>query len=191
MKDVYTIALGVNDAGYWLNGQTSVVDYPCVTAYPQQSQYGSLTITENDVMADIDLADYENNQNSYAGWYAGIIQRLKSVRKDAIIFCITNPSGSNISEWNQVIRIIVNKLNAYYGKETIFLVDLREYNPITPKMDDNCNLNGHYSAFGYLYSAYQISSYIDWIIRNNIDQFRGTSLIGTGSVVNDFDTFLI
>lgn len=187
--DVYTIALGVNDMGYWKAGNTSVVDYPCVTAYPNQEQYGSLVLTTEDVMNDVDLSDYNNNANSYSGWYAGIIQRIKTIRKDAMIFCITNPASKN--EWNQTIRILVNELNTYYGKPTIWLIDLETYNPINPEIQDNCNLNGHLSAFGYLYSAYQISSYIDWVIRNNIDAFRGTSLIGTNSVVEDFDTFLL
>lgn len=183
VRDVYTIALGVNDRNYWLNNQTSVVDYPCVTAYPNQSQYGSLTITEENVTDDVDFTDYDNNENSYAGWYAGIIQRVKSVRPDAHIFCLTNPSIE--SEWNQVIRILVNKFNELYPN-TIWLVDLRTYNPFNNQIRTYIDLNGHYSAFGYLYGAYQISTYIDWIIRNNILAFKGSSLIGTGSTADDW-----
>lgn len=186
LKDVYTLALGVNDRGYWLKNRTDVVDYPCVTAYPNQSQYGSLTITKAQVLADIDLDDYNNNANSYAGWYAGIIQRIQSVRKHAHIFCITNPGEGGGKEWNQVIRLVVEIMREKYGTY-IWLVDLATYNPITPEMSQNCSLNGHLSAFGYLYSAYQISTYIDWLIRNNIDAFRGSSLIGTGATVNPWE----
>ena len=184
LKDVYTIGLGVNDRGYWMAGRTATVDYPCVTAYPNQSQYGSLTLTVQEILQDVDDSNYNNNANSYAGWYAGIIQRIKSVRKDAHIFCITSPGGGN--EWNQVIRCLVNHFRSIYGN-TIWLIDFETYNPITPEISANCNLNGHLSAFGYLYYAYQISTYIDWLIRNNIDDFRGTSLIGTGATVKQFD----
>ena len=185
LKDAYTIALGVNDRGYWLDGATSVVNYPCVTAYPNQNQYGALTITKADVLADIDLDDYTNNADSYAGWYAGIIQRIKSVRPDSHIFCITNPGEGGGEEWNQTIRLVVEIMQEKYGN-TIWLIDLATYNPNTQEINANCNLNGHWSAFGYLYAAYEISTYIDWLIRNNIDAFRGSSLIGTGSSAKEW-----
>jgi hypothetical protein len=186
LKEAYTIGLGVNDRGYWLAGNTAIVDYPCVTEYPNTSDYGALTITKADVLSDIDLSDYNNNENSFAGWYAGIIQRLKSVRKDAHIFCITNPSEGGGKEWNQTIRHIVDIMVEKYG-ETIWLIDLETYNPTTLSIQANCDLNGHQSAFGYLYHCYEISTYIDWLIRNNIDAFRGSSLIGTGASVNKWD----
>ena len=195
LKDVYTIGLGVNDRGYWMGGQTSIVDYPCVTAYQNQSDYGNLTLTEQEILADVNDADYTQNANSYAGWYAGIIQRIKSVRKDAHIFCITNPQDINVSknEWNQVIKVLVDHFNDYYGKKTIWLVDLEAYNKGVNQawFKTYCNLNGHFSAFGYLYFGYQISTYIDWIIRHNILDFKGTALIGSGNVADDYDTFLI
>ena len=188
LKDVYTIALGVNDRGYWMAGRTDVVDYPCVTAYPNPAQYGRIELTEKQVLNDVSLENYENNANSYAGWYAGIIQRLKSVRKDAHIFCITNPAtGQSNSEWNQVIRILVKALNEHYGNNTIWLVDLARYNTNNVDMNKYFDLNGHLSAFGYLYFAYQISTYIDWIIRNNILDFKGSSLIGTGASAHSFE----
>lgn len=183
VRDVYTIALGVNDRNYWRAGRTDVVDYPCVTAYPNQSQYGSLTITLANVTDDIDLSNYNNNADSYAGWYAGIIQRIKSIRPDSHIFCLTNPSVE--SEWNQVVRILVNIFNEIYP-DTVWLVDLSEYNPFNTQIKAYIDLNGHYSAFGYLYGAYQISTYIDWIIRNNILAFKGSSLIGTGATADDW-----
>ena len=192
LKDVYTIALGVNDRGYWMANNTTVVDYPCVTAYLNQSDYGNLELTEQEVLADVNDSDYTQNANSYAGWYAGIIQRVKSVRKDSHIFCITNPVSYH-NEWNQVIRILVNHFNEYYNKQTIWLVDLEAYNTAENLQwfGQNCYLNGHLSAFGYLYSAYQISTYIDWIIRHNVQAFKGSALIGSGNVADNYDTFLI
>ena len=184
LKDAYTIALGANDRAYWF--ANSVVDYPCVTAYPNKNQYGSLTITKAEVLADINLSDYTNNADSFAGWYAGIIQRLKSIRPDAHIFCITNPGESGGKEWNQVIRLVAEIMMEEYGNN-VWLVDWATFDPITPEIAENCNLNGHWSAFGYLYAAYIISTYIDWLIRSNIDAFRGTSLIGTGYIANEWE----
>lgn len=146
-------------------------------------------MTEQEILQDVDDTNYANNSNSYAGWYAGIIQRIKSIRKDAHIFCITNPSGGD-NEWNQVIRCLVSHFRNLYGN-TIWCIDIAMYNPITSEIQSNCNLNGHLSAFGYLYYGYQISTYIDWLIRNNINDFRGTSLIGTGATTNQFDKIFI
>lgn len=41
-------------------------------------------------------------------------------------------------------------------------------------------LNGHLSPMGYMYMAFIMNTYIDWIIRNNGVKFRDTALIGTG-----------
>ena len=35
------------------------------------------------------------------------------------------------------------------------------------------------NAMGYEYTAYMMSTYIDWIIRNNVDAFKQTSFIDT------------
>lgn len=188
LKDAYIIGLGVNDASYWMSGQTTIVDYPCVTAYPNQSDYvDGLVLTDNDIMNDIDVFDYNNNANSFAGWYAGVIQRIKSVRKDAYIFCCTLPAAKNNNAYSQVIRKIVEKLNTHYKEGTIWLLDLARFNPITTEMAQYIKNDSHLTAFGYLYSAYQITSYIDWIIRHNIQKFKDVPFIGTNIVSEIFD----
>lgn len=192
LKDAYIIGLGVNDSAYWMSGQTTIVDYPCVTAYPKQSDYvDGLVLTENDIMNDIDVFDYNNNANSFAGWYAGVIQRIKSVRKDAYIFCCTLPASKNNNAYSQVIRKIVEKFNAHYKEGTIWLLDLAKFNPITTEMAQCIKNDSHLTAFGYLYSAYQFTSYIDWIIRHNIKKFKDVPFIGTNIVSEMFDEYKI
>ena len=192
LKDAYIIGLGVNDASYWMSGQTTIVDYPCVTAYPNQSDYvDGLVLTENDIMNDIDMLDYNNNANSFAGWYAGVVQRIKSVRKDAYIFCCTLPAARFNSPYSQVIRKIVEKFNAHYKEGTIWLLDLAKFNPITTEMAQYIKNDSHLTAFGYLYSAYQFTSYIDWIIRHNIQKFKDVPFIGTNIVSEIFDEYKI
>lgn len=194
-KDVYIVSIGGNDCGYWLSGQyPTIADYPCVTDYPNVSDYGNLTITKENVLKDINLDDCEQNANSFAGWYAKILQRIKSVRKDAQIFCLSIPIRSTAySEWWQTVGILVDIMNEYYGKKTFWFIDLYSYNDNDDKnwLYWNGMLNGHPSEVGYIYLMYQIATSIDWIIRNNTQHFKGSSLIGTGFVVDDYDTFLI
>ena len=192
LKDAYIIGLGVNDRAYWMSGQTTIVDYPCVTAYPNQYDYvDGLVLTENDIMNDIDMFDYNNNANSFAGWYAGVVQRIKSVRNDAYIFCCTLPASEFNNPYSQVIRKIVEKLNTHYKEGTIWLLDLANFNPITTDMAHNIKNDSHLTAFGYLYSAYQFTSYIDWIIRHNIQKFKDVPFIGTNIVSEIFDEYKI
>ena len=158
LKDGYIIALAVND---------------------RSKSYGV-----GDVSTDIDDSDYNNNAETYVGYYAGIIQRLKSVQPTCKIFCVTAPSATYDS-YNAAIRNIVNHFAAIYPKD-IFCIDLRLYMPIpagqttpTGGLNSGYHLNGHLSPAGYQYTAWVMNTYIDWIIRHNGEKFKGTAIIGT------------
>ena len=181
IKEAYFIALGQNDSNLFLGGG-SWSNYPCVTNYPNASDYTEqLILTRNDVLNDIDLNNYNNNLYSFAGYYCRILQRVKELQPKGYIFIVTDPFLTEIgnSKWNDCIRIIYQIYKEIYN-DSIWLIDLDTYitniNEIKPKI----SLNGlHSSAFGYCYVSYIMNTYLDWIIRNNIDAFRRTSLIGT------------
>lgn len=143
-KQAYCIALGVNDRA---------------------------SLSPGDADTDIDLTDYTNNADTFAGWYAGIIQRLRSVNPKCRIFCITIPYNNQQGylDNNEVIRAIVPKFSKCY------LVDLANYhwNP------GGLALNDHLSPAGYQWAAWEINTYIDWIIRNNMSDFRDIAFVGT------------
>ena len=144
-KEAYCIALGVNDRS---------------APYPK-----------GDADTDINLSDYTQNADTFAGWYAGIIQRLRSVNPKCRIFCITIPYNNQQGylDNNEVIRAIVPKFNRCY------LVDLANYH-WTPS---GLGLNDHLSPAGYQWAAFEINTYIDWIIRNNMDDFKDIAWVGT------------
>ena len=51
-----------------------------------------------------------------------------------------------------------------------------------PNITDNMQYymkNGHPTPYGYMYMAYLMNTYVDWIIRNNKDKFMDVTLIGT------------
>jgi hypothetical protein len=48
-----------------------------------------------------------------------------------------------------------------------------------PALEDWEYTQGHGNPMGYLNYSYQIASYVDWIIRHNLDDFKYTQFIGT------------
>ncbi len=60
-----------------------------------------------------------------------------------------------------------------------YVVDLREYAPLYDKIfRENFFLNGHMAPTGYILTAKFITSYIDYIIRHNMNDFGDVGLMG-------------
>lgn len=65
----------------------------------------------------------------------------------------------------------------------IYVIDLYKYAPDYSKGSDFARkfmLGGHLNAAGYQYTAWMFMTYIDWIVRNNMDDFAQVGFIGTG-----------
>jgi len=156
------------------------------------------------VATDVDLDDYtKNSKETFAGNYAGIIQRLKSIQPDAKFFVVTSPKGRNVPEYNAVVRSMADIF------ENVYVIDLAEYAPDYSDADfRKANFTGgHMNAIGYEFTAWMFMNYIDWIIRSRPEEFLETGFIGrnhtyTGSRMlygglpakasaeTDFDTFV-
>ena len=148
----YIIALGVNDLRY--QGQT----------------LGSV--------ADIDLQNYQNNKETFAGYYARIIQRLKSMQPKARFFLVTRPDDGCLSMGTSAgMRELLYDLAALF--EYTYVIDLEKYGPV---YDDDFKakfyLGGHLNAAGYILTAKMIESYIDYIVRHHFDDFAQAGFIG-------------
>lgn len=150
-KQAYIIALGVND------------------------KYKKHPV--GDVKTDICLDDYNKNANTYAGNYAGIIQRVKSIQPDAKFFVVTRPKENNqANPYNDVVREMANLF------ENVYVIDLEKYAPSYKKGGEirkKFFLGGHLNAMGYQYTAWMFMTYIDWIIQHNWKDFEQTAFIGT------------
>ena len=160
-KDGYIIALGENDKD------------PA-----QQAIYGCGNVA-TDVGTYNPETDTDTNANSYAGWMAGIIQRIKSIQPKAPIFIINlpkNPAGTTREEYNKVISDLCDKFNGVY------LIDLYKYAPdfyYEPNFHNTYFHPSHMTALGYQWIAWTICTYIDWIIRNNMHDFANQQFVGT------------
>ncbi len=150
----YIIALGVNDL---MN---------------QKQPVGSA--------ADIDRDDFNNNANTFAGYYARIIQRLKSMQPNARFFLVTMPYGiyrahDPIIEAHQAL---LYELAEFFDKT--YVIDLAKYAPVNDEeYRRNFYLLGHLNPAGYILTSRMIASYIDYIIRNDPEAFAQVGFIGT------------
>lgn len=151
----YILALGVNDMN-----RTSL-------------EIGSL--------CDIHPEDYRQNRKTFVGYYAQIIQRLKKYQPNAKFFLMTMPQEPNHSQ-KERFDIHAQRLHelAEYFSNT-YVLDFRKYAPVQDdEYKEKFYLHGHLNACGYMFTAQMVASYIDYIIRHHIDDFRNIGLVGTG-----------
>ncbi len=148
----YIMALGVNDI---LN---------------QKQQTGSVD--------DICKEDYTQNKKSFAGYYAQIVQRIKSMQPKAKFFFMTFPNDGHADQTAVLQhRELMYALAEYF--EYSYVIDLYQYAPV---YDDEFKrrfyLGGHLNAAGYALTARMVESYIDFIVRHNPEDFAQVGFIG-------------
>ena len=158
--EAYIIALGVNDTWRVENGFSG------------------------DVLLDIDTENYNNNSLNSVGGYATIIQKIKEIQPRAKIFCMTIPTTSGNETYrddaNTKIKAIANLFNCY-------ILDMNTYYVKKDEVSDwniRYKLGGHLNAMGYKEYANVVITYIDWIIRNNYEDFKDVQFIGTDLYYN-------
>lgn len=161
-KHVYVMALCVNDKSRHARKLKGYEDY-----------------TLGNVATDVDTADYTKNAQTFAGCYAGIIQRVRSIEPDCRIFVVTPPTASDdMLPYVEVIR----QMQKLFPQ--IHVIDLQKYG--TAIFDKNGFWGrkhyqvGHLNAAGYDDTAAMMLTYIDWIIKRNYQDFQNVGWIGTG-----------
>lgn len=150
----YFVALGHNDKNYASNHPEYVIG----------------------TTADCDLANPSNNADTFCGNYAWVISQIKSVQPRAKIFLVGMKSTEVFGDYNAAIASMVTLFNTYYDNTDVYYLDMAQY---APPLDSWEYTNGHGNAMGYLNYSYQISSYVDYIIRNNKSDFKLVQFIGS------------
>ena len=127
--------------------------------------------------ADVDLSDWRKNADTFAGHYAAIVQRLREKMPDARFFFVTAPRTENGSMF-PAHTALLHDLTGIIPHS--YVIDLDRYAPVHDEaFRDAFYMGGHLNAAGYRLTAKQIESYIDWIIRHNMDDFRQIGFVGT------------
>ena len=128
--------------------------------------------------ADINLTDWRNNKKTFAGYYAAIVQRLKALQPEARFFFVTMPKEERGS-LSPAHTALLHDLTQVFDHS--YVIDLDAYAPPHDRaFRDRFYMGGHLNAAGYLLTAKQMGSYIDWIIRHHTDDFRKIGFVGTG-----------
>ena len=136
---VYIIALGVNDV---LNSGQEV---------------GSVE--------DIDLSDWHNNKDTFAGWYGQIVQRLKEIQPQAKFVFMTIPRS-------------VNEKTEFFPNS--YVMDMRRYSPVQDEeFKEHFFLGGHMNPMGYVLAGRMVTAYMDYIVRHNYKDFKQLGFMGT------------
>ncbi|MBO4262703.1 MAG: SGNH/GDSL hydrolase family protein [Clostridia bacterium] len=152
LAQAYIIALGVNDL------------------FGQKQELGSL--------ADVDKDNYENNAQTFAGYYAAIIQRLKKLQPRAKFFLVTMPSCNDTGdETKKKHRDLLEEFTKFFDRT--YLIDLFTYSPVNDENFYKAFWHGHMTPTGYVLMARAIESYIDYIIRTRPEDFKQVGFIGT------------
>lgn len=130
---------------------------------------------------DVCLEDWNQNAESMAGYYARIIQRLKSMQPQARFFLMTMPREATESEEYGKKKDAHAALLHDFAElfDYAYVLDLRRYGPV---YDENFRkafyLAGHLNPAGYMLTAKMTAAYIDYIIRQNMEDFAQVGFIG-------------
>ncbi len=155
-SQAYIIALGVNDL------------------FGQKQEVGSVD--------DICAEDYTKNKKTFAGYYAQIIQRLKKISPDAKFFFMTMPEKGRKEDRTEAAEAhakLLYDMAEFFDNS--YVIDLYKYAPAyDEKFREQFFLYGHMNPCGYILTAKMVASYIDYIIRHNMQDFMKAGLIGTG-----------
>jgi lysophospholipase L1-like esterase len=134
-------------------------------------------------LSDVCDEDYHKNTDNFAGRYCEIIQRYKMIAPDAKFFLLTMPKD-DVPEDSDRAKLLaaqgelMHKIAAHFSN--CYVIDLHEYMPVQDeKYKERFYLEGHLNACGYMFTAQVVMSYIDYIIRHNIKDFRRASFINT------------
>ena len=154
------------------NADISAKDHPCQAYIIALGCNDRRKITAGNAKTDIDLSDYSKNADTFAGYYGGIIQRVRSIRPKAPIFLVTLPNRWPAEDFNTQLRTISGMF------ENVYLLDLERFGPdsTTDEFSSRYFLNGHMNAAGYQFVAWMFLTYINWIIDHNMEAFSTIAL---------------
>lgn len=153
----YIIALGANDASMTL---------------------GSI--------ADVNFSDMTQNADTEYGWYAKVINAVRTTAPNAPIFLFTLPyprnGDDNIKAINEMIRVFGSD-RTHFGK--IFVVDLdanyNEYFKNGKLLNQIGNTGWHLTSLGYMYASHVNQKALSKVIADNYSDFQDVFTLPYGS----------
>lgn len=133
-------------------------------------------------LSDICVEDWHKNKPTFAGYYGTIIQRYKEIEPRAKFFLMTMPRDpkrpKEKDERCHRHAALLRDLPSLF--ENTYVLDFEQYAPIYDQaFRDAYYMGGHMAPAGYILTAQYVMSYIDYIIRHNMADFKEVPFIGT------------
>ena len=130
-----------------------------------------------------EVSDCETGAKTFAGYYGRLIKAYKGISPEAKFFFVTMPVEDRRNETQMAKgdahQKLLHDFAAHFGNS--YVLDLRAYAPVyDADFRRQFFLGGHMSPAGYAFTAKLFLSYIDYIIRHNMRDFKQVSFIGTG-----------
>ena len=127
---------------------------------------------------EIDFDDYNNSKPTFTGYYAKIIQKYKEIQPDAKFFLMTVPDDSIWGDKRFAHAELLYELAEFFSN--CYVLDIGKYGPVFDEdFKKKFFLGGHMNPCGYNLIAQLVMSYIDYIVRHNMDDFKQLGFIGT------------
>ncbi len=127
--------------------------------------------------------DYKDTPDTFIGCFGAIVKRLKEIQPDAKFFFMTLPrmGGKTREAQNELIdqhADALYKMADHFSNS--YVLDIRKYGPVyDDAFHDQFFMSGHLNAMGYIFTATMTMSYIDYIIRHNMEDFKLVPFMGT------------
>ncbi len=159
----YIIALGVNDI------------------FGLKQDIGSVS----DIAPDGDIT---NAGNSFAAYYGAIIHRIKKLQPKARFFLVSMPRTADEpqAQKEEHSRLLHDMAKHF---DFTYVIDLYSHAPVyDAEFIKKYYLHGHLNPMGYRLTAKIMESYIDHIIRHNMNDFIQIPFIGSRFYDERFDS---
>lgn len=152
----YILALGMNDLKPWLDKPENILP-----------------------LGEADDCDNESAE-TFSYYYGGIIKRYKEIQPDAKFFLMTMIPYGNCNDGDKRINAHAELLYKLVEKfSNCYVLDFRKYAPMCDAdYKEKFWLSGHLNPMGYCLTAKMVMSYIDYIIRHNMNDFKHVGFIG-------------
>lgn len=132
--------------------------------------------------ADIHIGDGDKNPDTFFGWLGKIIDKLKTLQKDARIFLVSMTRDGSSVEHDKLIEYVADEMaKVAQMYEYCYLIDMTKHAPVyDAKVRDAFAMGYHPNCMGYYIYAKMIGNYMDYLIRKNYKDFFEVPFIGTG-----------
>lgn len=127
------------------------------------------------------INDTPDHDDTFAAYYLQILNRLRKIQPRAKFFLMTMPDEGELEENRELKEQHAALLHEIAEQfDNTYVIDLFTHAPkYDKKFHGKFYLRGHLNPMGYQLTAEMIGSYIDYIIRHNMDDFKEVGFIGT------------